>query len=128
LWCGDGRRSQRASCAERYAQEDLALIEKREHARYAIELDVELVDETGRHPGKTRDLSIGGMFVSTSERLRFGSDIVVALILPALKERTALAGTVRWQTSEGVGVQFRSLRARDVWALNALFKQAGVLR
>ena len=29
---------------------------------------------------------------------------------------------VRWQKPDGVGVQFGQLRARDVWALNQLFR------
>jgi len=40
------------------------LIEKRKHRRSSIQLDVELVYPEGRSSGvKTRDLSIGGLFV-----------------------------------------------------------------
>jgi Tfp pilus assembly protein PilZ len=104
------------------------LIDKRQHTRYAIALEVELVDARGRYAGRTRDLSVGGMFVCTADKLAFGSHVGVSLLLPAMKEHTLLDATVRWQTEDGVGLCFRSLRARHVWALNALFKQAGLLR
>jgi Tfp pilus assembly protein PilZ len=103
-------------------------MDQRQHTRYAVQLDVELIDGSGRHPGRTRDLSLGGVFVCTTERLPFGRDVAVSLLLPALKETTELAATVRWHTEDGVGLAFRSLRAREVWALNALFKQHGLLR
>lgn len=104
------------------------MIDQRQHTRYAVELDVELVDGSGRHPGRTRDLSVGGMFVCTRGRLAFAADVAVSLLLPALKEVTELPATVRWHTEDGVGLAFRSLRAREVWALNALFKQHGLIR
>jgi len=31
--------------------------------------------------------------------------------------------TVRWIDAEGMGVQFETLRAIEVWALNQYFKQ-----
>ena len=39
-------------------------------------------------------------------------------------EDTDVVVTVRWKTPEGLGVQFGSLRALEVWALNQLFKAA----
>jgi hypothetical protein len=39
-----------------------------------------------------------------------------------LKEATELAATVRWVTDSTVVVQFGSLRAKEGWALNQLFK------
>jgi Tfp pilus assembly protein PilZ len=103
------------------------LIDKRIHARHPIALEVELLDGTRSYTGATRDLSLGGMFICTQARLPFGSDISVRIRLPALEDAAVLEATVRWNTAEGVGVGFRSLRARQVWALNHLLKSCGFL-
>ena len=72
--------------------------------------------------GETRNVSLGGMFVRTSATLPFGAQVRIRFRLPSLKEDTEVSATVRWTTPEGVGVQFGSLRAMEVWALNQLFK------
>jgi Tfp pilus assembly protein PilZ len=103
------------------------LIDKRIHARHPLTLDVELLEGTGSHAGRTRDLSLGGMFICTEARFTFGSDIRVRIRLPALEDAAVLDATVRWNTADGVGIGFRSLRARQVWALNHLLKSNGFL-
>ena len=72
--------------------------------------------------GITRNVSLGGMFIETSEDLTFGTQVRLRMRLPALKEQTEVPATVRWITPEGIGIQFGSLRALEVWALNQLFK------
>lgn len=96
--------------------------EKRSHDRYPISLDVALVHAGEPYPGQTRDVSLGGMFVYTKAPLRFGTEVDVRLSLPSVKYTGELAAIVRWQMNDGVGLAFRSLRARDVHALNQLFK------
>jgi hypothetical protein len=62
------------------------------------------------------------MFVYTEARVPFGSTIEVQLKLPALKEEIKVEAVARWHQDGGVGVSFKSMRAREVWALNQLFK------
>jgi len=45
--------------------------------------------------------------------------------LPAMQEDSTIEMTVRWKTPDGVGLQFGSLRAIEVWGLNQLFKSLG---
>ena len=62
-------------------------------------------------------LAIDGEFqVGVPVKLRF--------TLPALRDDVTCDAIVRWFTQDGVGLQFGSLRARDVWALNQLFRSA----
>ena len=70
----------------------------------------------------TRNLSLGGVFVETAASVVFGSTVKIRLRLPAVHEDSTIETTVRWKTPEGVGLQFGSLRALEVWGLNQLFK------
>jgi hypothetical protein len=97
--------------------------EKRSHDRYSIQLPVVLLHGGNEYPGETRDLSLGGMFVHMRSPLPFGSDVTLKLALPESKYEGELPMIVRWTRGEGVGLAFKSLRARDVHALNGLFKK-----
>jgi hypothetical protein len=98
------------------------LVDKRSHARFPVSLQVTLVCAGQRHKGETRDVSLGGMFVYMDARIPFGADVEVLVRLPALKEEIAIHAVARWHQDGGVGVSFKSMRAREVWALNQLFK------
>ncbi len=95
---------------------------RRVHERFEHELDVTVVYEDREIKGRTINLSLGGLFMKVEEPLPFGVQAKVRLPLPALKEPALVPVTVRWVTPEGCGVQFGSLRALEVWALNQLFK------
>jgi hypothetical protein len=97
------------------------LSDKRSHERFAIELEVVLVHDGQEHACTTRDLGMGGMFATSTARIPFGADLEVRLTIPALKGATTIPATVRWHGPGGMGVQWKSLRARQVWALNRLF-------
>jgi hypothetical protein len=103
------------------------LQEKRSHDRYAIQLDIVLVQGEARHAGKTRDLSLGGMFVHTVAPVRFASELTLELTIASLKYEGQVPAVVRWLHQGGVGLAFRSLRARDVHAFNQLFKSSRLL-
>jgi len=100
------------------------LQEKRSHDRFAIQLDIVLVQGETRTSGQTRDLSLGGMFVHTAKPMRFGSEVTLLISIPRLKYEGEVPAVVRWNSQGGVGLAFRSLRARDVHAFNQLFKTA----
>jgi hypothetical protein len=69
------------------------------------------------------NISLGGALVATAVRHPMGRRLRIAFHVPTMPEAIEVGATVRWSTSEGVGIQFDGLRARDVWALNEYFKQ-----
>ena len=69
------------------------------------------------------NLSLGGALVSATSKYAMGQRVRIAFAVPLLNHAIEIGGTVRWSNSDGVGVQFDGLRARDVWALNEYFKQ-----
>ena len=98
---------------------------KRVHERFDVRLPVTLLLPSGDVVAVTRNASLGGFFVETTENVAFGSTLTLRVRLPALHEDSELEVTVRWKTPEGIGVQFGSLRALDVWGLNQLAKAGG---
>lgn len=97
--------------------------EKRSHDRYPIKHSVVLVHDGKEYTGESRDMSLGGIFVHISSPLRFGAEVTLKIEIPDAKYKGELPMFVRWTRGEGVGLAFRSLRARDVHALNLLFKK-----
>ncbi len=95
---------------------------RRVHERVECDLAVVLLYEGREIPGRTINLSLGGLFISAAEPLPYGTQAKIRLTLPALKVETEIPVTIRWTTKEGMGMQFGSLRAREVWALNQLMK------
>lgn len=95
---------------------------RRVHERFEHELDVTILLDDREIAGRTINLSLGGLFMTVEEQLPFGVQAKIRLPLPALKEAAVVPVTIRWVTAEGCGVQFGSLRAVEVWALNQLFK------
>lgn len=71
----------------------------------------------------SKNISLGGMYLITDAPLPFGGTAELRFRLPSLDQETTCAAYVRWTQPEGLGLQFSSLRAREVWALNQLFKQ-----
>ncbi len=71
---------------------------------------------------ETRNVSLGGFFVDLVSPIPFGASVRVIFRLATLKEDTAVDAVVRWKQPDGLGLQFGSLRALDVWGLNQLFK------
>lgn len=98
--------------------------EKRSHDRYSIQLDIVLVQGDARYAGTTRDLSLGGMFVHTTAALRFATEVTLQISVASLKYEGEIPAVVRWNSQGGIGLAYRSLRARDVHAFNQLFKTA----
>ena len=97
---------------------------RRVHERYDRQLDVTVVHAGGEVATVSRNISLGGMYLVTETQLPYGTDVQVRFVLPALKEHVTLQAVVRWVKDDGMGVQFGSLRAREVWGLNQLFKDS----
>lgn len=101
------------------------MVDKRSHARFPVTLEVTLIVAGERYLARTRDVSLGGMFVYTDIKVPFGADVQVQLTIPALKELSTVEAVARWHDEGGLGVSFKGMRAREVWALNQLFKSTG---
>lgn len=97
---------------------------RRVHQRFEIEIPVVLVHPERETAGVTRNMSLGGMYIATDHMFAYGTELTLRLPLPALKGEASIPGVVRWHGPDGVGVQFGSLRAKEVWALNQLFRNA----
>lgn len=95
---------------------------RRVHERYERRIPVTILHEGREHDGVTQNVSLGGMYLETKAQIPFGAAVKIRVRLPALKEDSVIAVTVRWVKADGIGVQFGSLRALEVWALNQLFK------
>ncbi len=72
---------------------------------------------------KTRDLSLGGVFINSKARPAFNMRVHLRFTIPSQKEPIEVGGVVRWSDPGGFGVQFDGLRARDVWALARFIDQ-----
>ena len=73
--------------------------------------------------GISKNISLGGMYVVTPDPPPFGVSVMLRFKLPTYKEESRVKASVRWVDAEGMGVQFGTLRAIEVWALNQYFKQ-----
>lgn len=72
--------------------------------------------------GTAVNISLGGMYIVTEGRAAFGTTVTARFRLPALKEDTECQIVIRWKKPDGIGGQFGSLRAKEVWAMNQFFK------
>jgi uncharacterized protein (TIGR02266 family) len=101
---------------------------RRTDPRYDRRLEVEIVAEGRRQVGHSRNISLGGMFVETTEALPAQTTIQVRFRVPTQPEPIDVTGEVRWIEKSpsgdpvGMGIRFHGLRARDVWALNRFFQ------
>ena len=97
---------------------------RRSSTRHDVDLDGTLaVGGAGAQaePCKIKNLSLGGALIE-SRKLPMGERVHVTFRLPTLEDPVSTAAVVRWAAGNGVGVQFESLRARDVWALGKYFE------
>jgi hypothetical protein len=92
--------------------------DRRAHPRAEIEIAI-LCERVGGPAleGVTKDLGIGGTFIETTELLPFGTRVVIVGRLPGATTDLRLAGIVRWQKGNGIGVQFDGLGSRETHAI-----------
>lgn len=75
--------------------------------------------------GRARDVSLGGVFVETGSPLPFGTEVIVRLLMPGHKEELAMPAVVRWTGSDGMGLQWRLLGARETHAITEVVRASG---
>jgi hypothetical protein len=95
---------------------------RRVHERFNCELPVTVLHAEAELAGVASNISLGGLYIVTESQVPFGMDVKVRLQVPSLKEPATVDAKVRWVKPDGFGVQFGSLRALEVWALNQYFK------
>lgn len=95
---------------------------RRAQQRFDVRIPVEVRYQDQILPTFTRNISLGGMFIELVDKLPFGAVVQLTFSLPELSEPLTVDAHVRWvQGVDGIGIQFTSLRAREVWALQKLF-------
>lgn len=113
----------------------------RKSTRYDAALDVEISYDGQKYNGRTKNLSLGGMFIETAALLPFGARLGLRFSIPTLNETLEVNANIRWidkkdsrtdpngtvnpETLTGIGIQFQGLRAKHVWALNKFFEELG---
>jgi len=99
---------------------------RRVHTRYRRRLRAFLSVDGETIPVVTKNLSLGGMYLITDAEVPYQAIAFLRIRLPAMKEESTIPVRVTWNSDDGVGVQYESLRAKEVWALNQLFREADV--
>ena len=97
--------------------------DKRLHPR--VPLDVVLTCEGKTVPtfqARAKDISIGGMFLESTEQPPFGTELTMVGRLPGAKKDSRLPAVVRWNKSHGFGVQFGLLGALETHLISELMK------
>ena len=93
--------------------------------RFDRDVPIEFTHEGHTQTARTRNMSLGGVFIETGIKLPYGARIQLRFRVPTQVEAIEVGAQVRWcdssDESEGVGVRFDGLRAREVWALNRFF-------
>lgn len=98
-------------------------VDKRRYERYPISVEVKFQHGEETVVARSRDISLGGMFVVTDRPLPIGTRCTLEVHLPPLPSPALIEATVRWTGPDGMGVQFGTLRARETWAINQLVRR-----
>ena len=97
--------------------------EKRAHRRTPLRSELTCKLPSGAtFAGTSRDISLGGMFIETTERPTFGTALEIMATLPGTLGAVRLPGIVRWTGPDGIGVQFGLLGARETHAITKVIK------
>ncbi|MCK6531989.1 MAG: PilZ domain-containing protein [Polyangiaceae bacterium] len=96
--------------------------EKRVHPRVQVDLAVSCEPKGGAaFAGVAKDVSMGGMFIESTEVVPFGTQVTIAVRVSGVDHK--LPGTVRWAKPGGLGVQFGLLGARETHSIAQLLKR-----
>jgi len=97
---------------------------RREHSRFAVDLDVTVGSDHNFYAGFAENLSAGGVFIATHKLKPVGSKIELTINLPD-GAQLKTEGEVRWvrvfnehsDTPPGMGVKFSNLPAESLDAI-----------
>lgn len=102
-----------SQCSDNPAPESL----RREHQRFSVDLQVNVLSEHNLYAGLAENLSAGGLFIATHEMQKVGSRVELNLRMPDSEVTFQIFGEVRWvriynersDTSPGLGIRFLEL-------------------
>lgn len=69
------------------------------------------------------DISIGGVFIETSDRFSLGETITLNFNLPGLPQPFSLSGKIAWSGPEGFGVKFDTVPMQQGKAIKQYVEQ-----
>jgi uncharacterized protein (TIGR02266 family) len=101
---------------------------RRTDPRYTRRLEVELIVGDSKRTAFTRNISLGGVFIETTDLMPLSTKLLIRFQVPTQPEPIEVGGEVRWlengmpNQSSGMGIRFQGMRAREVWALNRFFQ------
>ena len=93
--------------------------ERRGHRRKPCSIRVTCSTRNFLSRDTIKDISVGGLFLETSESLSVGDKITLMFLRPDSKEQIDVAGQVTWTPLRGVGVQFTSAPRKELEAILA---------
>jgi hypothetical protein len=96
--------------------------EKRRHHRVPLETIVtcrstEIETEVFQCEANARDISIGGMYLQSTDPPPLGRKLELCFQLPGKSVTLRLPAIVRWFGTDGFGVQFQLLGAKETHAI-----------
>ncbi len=110
--------------AARHVREGKSLDDQRRYPRRPLLLEVGIEDPQGNViGGRSRDLSLGGMFIEIDSTLPFGTALTLTVDLAGIGP-SSLPAVVRWVKPDGMGVQFGLLGARQTAAITDMVRSA----
>jgi uncharacterized protein (TIGR02266 family) len=109
---------------------------QREHRRIAIETEISISSGSQFYTGFTKNISSGGLFISTHERYELGEQFQVRFRVDQFDKDFDILAEVRWVSPYredlpdqpvGLGVQFVGLSEGDQAILDMYLKNAETL-
>jgi len=86
--------------------EDLRASDRRRHPRIPCSIAVTL---DGLFTDFIRNISVGGVFIETSEAFQPGKALELEFSLPNQDKRFKVIGNIAWRSPEGIGVRFTAV-------------------
>lgn len=96
---------------------------QRLHQRTELFVEIAFTSEGGSAIGYARNISLGGMYVETTDPAPFGTKVTLHVPLPGFDDLADIEAIVRWQDDAGMGLQFGTMGAKLTFALTELAKQ-----
>ena len=69
------------------------------------------------------DISIGGVFVETGDRMKVGDTVILNFTLPDTTQPFSLSGKIAWSGPQGFGVKFDSLGSPEGKAIKSFVEE-----
>ena len=102
-------------------------VERRKHARYALDAWAEVIvkDGTMLFRGRVLDVSAGGCYVETEARLRLAQGTPVEMVFRVNDRVFQCDATIRMMRTKGAGFLFSNLDGRVRMELEGLIRELG---